>query len=329
MKRSTALAVSVTLAVSSGVVGFTADHAHAQRTVTISVLHGDDRPQATIWYRFRDIVEDELPGEYNFRIVTNAALGGERETAEGVRLGSIQGGMSTLANMSSWLPEAQVFDMPYVFEDASHINAVVQGDVGQSILEGLADEGFRALGYVIYGARHLISTQPIREPADVQGMPMRVIESPLHMGLWEHLGANATPVPIPEAYGAMETGVVEAMDFTKTGYESFRLYEVAPYFSLTGHIWSLGVLYFSDDFWQSLPDDHQSVFEEAAHSVITLFNEETEVEHEESIARTEEQGATIIEIDREQWESAIRPFWEEFADNVGGLELIEEIAETR
>lgn len=325
--KSTRISSAISMLVAAGLLlGFLGSHAHAQRTVTISVLHGEDRPQAKIWYRFRDIVEEELPGEYSFRIVTDAALGGERATAEGVRLGSIQGGLSTLANMSSWVPRAQIFDMPFIFEDSAHIQRVVKGEIGQSILEDLADEGFRALDYIVYGSRNVISTKPVRTPADIQGTPMRVIESPLHVGLWEVLGARPTPVPVTEAYGALETGVVEMMDFTKTGYESFRLYEVAPYFSLTGHIWALGVLYFSEDFWQSMPQAHRDVFASAADSVVGRFNVETEQEHLDAIERVKEHGVEIIEVDRSVWQEASRPFWDSFADNVGGLDLVEEIA---
>jgi TRAP-type transport system periplasmic protein len=307
--------------------GAIAGPAEAQRTVTISVLHGDDRPQAHIWHRFRDAVDEALPGDYDFRIVTGAALGGERETAEGVRLGSIQGGMSTLANMSAWYRPAQVFDMPFVLDGPEHIDAVARSDIGQSVIDGLVDEGFRGLGFVVYGARHLISTAPIRTPADVQGRNKRVIESPLHIELWRTLGANPTPVPIPEAYGALETGVVEMMDFTKTGYESFRLYEVAPYFTETAHIWSVGVLYFSEEFWQSLPEDHRAIFAQTAEAVIPLFNEATEQEHLDSMERVQQHEVEIIVVDRGEWREAILPFWESYADNVGGIDLVRRIAD--
>lgn len=298
----------------------------AQRTVIISVLHGPERPQAQFWKHFADIVEKKLPGEYDFRIVANGALGGERETAEGVLLGSIQGGLSTLGNMSHWLPKAQVFEMPYLFKGREQIKAVTHSEIGQSILDGLVSKGFRALGYINYGERDLVSTRPIKTPEDVRGLKMRVIQSPLHVSLWRFLGASPTPIPVTETYSALQTGVVDMMDFTKLGYYDFHLYEVAPYFTETGHIWSLGVVYFSENFWQSLPEAHREVFRAAAKAVIPIFNHKTQEEQVQALAHAKKEGAKIIKPDREVWKKAVLPFWQAYAKNVGGIDFVNSIA---
>src|SRR5690625_4757893 len=126
--------------------------ADAQRPVTIASLLGADKPETLVWTYIGARLEQRLPGEFNLRIATDASLGGEREVAEGARLGSIQGSLSTLANMSAWDPEGQVFDMPFIFRDADHVDRVMQGPIGEEFRELYLEQGFRVLGYVNYSS---------------------------------------------------------------------------------------------------------------------------------------------------------------------------------
>lgn len=97
--------------------------AQAATPVVAASLLGDDKPETLVWMHIRDAVERELPGRFAFNIVPNAALGGEKEVMEGVRLGSIQASLSTLSNLSTWAPQTQLFDLPFLFRDAAHLEA--------------------------------------------------------------------------------------------------------------------------------------------------------------------------------------------------------------
>lgn len=301
----------------------------APTTLTIASLLGEDKPETKVWVRMGEILEEKIPGQFELRIATDAALGGEREVAEGVRLGSIHGSLSTLANMSSWVSEAGVFDMPFIFRDEAHIDAVMNGPIGDEFRDRFLAEGFRVLGYISYGSRHLLAKEPVDSPADVQGVRIRVIESALHMGLWNTLGAQPTPIPIPEVYNALQTGVVDMMDLTKSAYVGFRLHEVVPYLVETGHITALGVIYVSEDFFQGLSDEQQQAFIEAGAQAAPYFNELMAADHNSSMDRALAEGGHIVEVDRSQWQAAIEPFWESFAPNVGGMEMVRRIVDTQ
>jgi TRAP-type C4-dicarboxylate transport system substrate-binding protein len=269
--------------------------------MTVGVIYSIDRPQGQVWTRMQELVDAELPGALKFNIVPDGALGGEKEEVEGVRLGSIQAGLSTLANMTTWVPEAALFEA----------------------------QGFKVFGFITYGARHVISKDPITGPEDVKGKNMRVLQSPLHIELWSSLGANPTPVPITEAYNALGSGVVDYMDMTMSGYRALKLYEVVPNFSRTSHIWALGVMYMGLPFWESLTPEQQAALESAAAEAIPYFNELAAAEQEAALADTLEQGATVIEQDVSAWQAAMEPFWESYADNVGGIEKVRAVANTQ
>ncbi len=293
---------------------------------TIAVIYGPEKPQALIWKRFAEIVNRELPGEFDFNIVTDGALGGEKETTEGIRLGSIHGALSTVANLTTWVPEGALFDMPFMFRDQAHIDAVMTGEIGDGFKALYANQGFKVFGFITYGARHVIAKEPIRTPGDAAGKKMRVLQSPLHIDLWKSLGANPTPVPITEAYNALQTGVVDYMDMTMSGYQALKLFEVVPYFSKTAHIYALGAMYMSKSYWDSLTDRQKQVFEAAAADSIPYFNGLAAAEQEASLAKAVENGATVVEVDGAVWQKAMEPFWESYAPKVGGMDKIRAVS---
>jgi len=299
--------------------------AQTPKNMTISVIYGPEKPQSKIWYRFRDLVEEKLPGQFEIKVVTDGALGGEKETTEGIRLGSVHGALSTLANLTTWVPEGALFDMPFMFRDLEHIQKVMTGPTGDEYKALYEAQEFKVLGFIVYGSRHVISKEPIRVPADVKGKKMRVLQSPLHIDLWKSLGANPTPVPITEAYNALQTGVVDYMDMTKSGYQALKLFEVVPFLTETNHIWALGAMYIGKSYWDGLTAEQQAAMQAAADEAIPYFNELAAGEQDASLAKTVEGGAEVVKPDVKAWQAAMAPFWESYADKVGGIEKVKAI----
>lgn len=318
--------IRTTAAVGAGLVFAPAiiGRAQAQTTLTVASLLGDDKPETLIWHRIRDLVEQKLPGQFNFNIVGNAALGGEKEVAEGIRLGSVQASLSTVSALSGWVPEVQLLDLPFLFRDAAHVRATVTGETGADLKEKLADQNFVVADFINYGARHLLTKEPVTRPGQLSGKRIRVIQSPLHTKLWSAFGATPVGIPIPETYNALQTGLADAMDLTKSAYAGFRLYEVVPYLTETGHIWASGVVYFAAPFWNGLDDEQKQVFQEAASAGAVHFNELIVADEERSMTLAAEHGGKVLQpADRAAWEEGAHGVWQDFADIVGGRDKIE------
>jgi len=304
--------------------------AHAQRVMTVASLLGEDKPETRVWVRFRELVNARLPGRFDIRIVPNAALGAEREVAEGVRLGSVQGTLLTLAALSSWVPEAQLMDLPFLFRDRADVARVLAAPVGAELRARIDAAGFHVLGPVIYGARHLLAKAPVARPAELAGKRIRVIQSPLHTELWRALGANPTPIPITETYNALKTGVVDMMDLTVSAYAGFKLYEVVPVVIETGHIWSVGVLTLGQRFWASLSPEEQAVFTAAGAEASAYFDELMVADEAASAKEARARGARFVApADRAAWEAAARPVWEAFAPKLGGMDKVQAVLNAR
>lgn len=299
----------------------------APRALTVASLLGDDKPETKIWVKVRDLVEAKLPGRFDFRIVGNAALGGEKEVAEGIRLDSVQASLSTLSALSAWVPETQLFDLPFVFRDRDHVRRATTGPIGNEFKAKLTDQGFVTLGFVNYGARHLLAKEAVTTPGGVAGKRIRVIQSPLHVELWKAYGALPTPIPITETYNALKTGVVDMMDLTKSAYAGFRLYEVVPYLIETAHIWATGAVYLSAGFWNSLADDEKAVFAAAISEASTYFDTLMEADEITSMEAAKAAGGQMIAPeDRAAWVKGAEGVWTSLTPKVGGIERIKALA---
>jgi tripartite ATP-independent transporter DctP family solute receptor len=299
----------------------------AGRPVTVASLLGEDKPETKIWRRVTEKLNTSAPGRFDLRVVPNAALGGEKEVAEGLRLGSVQASLFTISALSSWVPDGQLLDLPFLFRDRAHLKRVLAGPLGEELKRKYEAQGFVVLGFINYGARHLLAKEPLTTPASVKGKRIRVIQSPLHTELWSGLGAYPTPIPIPETYNALKTGVVDCMDLTKSAYVGFKLHEVVPYLIETGHIWATGVVAVSASFWKGLSAEDKAAFAAAAAEGAGYFDELIIADEDASMAKAKAEGGKVVQPeDRPGWEAGARKVWASFAPKLGGLEKIEAIA---
>jgi TRAP-type C4-dicarboxylate transport system substrate-binding protein len=223
------------------------------------------------------------------------------------------------------VPESQIFDLPFLFRDAAHLRHVAEGEEGARLKQRFAENGYIAPSFINYGARHLLAKEPLVRPNELSGLRMRVIQSPLHVELWKGFGAVPAAIPITETYNALTTGVVSAMDLTKSAYAGFRLYEVVPFLVETRHIWASGVVCFAASFWNGLSHEEREVLETATRESAVYFNRL--IEEDERASAAIAAGASIIQPeDRPEWEAKGRRVWPLMAEAVGGMERIQRIA---
>ncbi|NWJ23672.1 TRAP transporter substrate-binding protein [Rhizobium sp. RM] len=296
------------------------------RNVTVASLFADDKPETKIWLKISELVEAKLPGRFKFNIVRSGALGGEKEVAEGVRLGSIQASLSTVSSLSGWVPELQILDLPFLFRDGEHVRRVVTGDTGADLKSKLASQQFVAVDFINYGARHLLTKEPVTKSVELEGKKIRVIQSPLHTKLWSAFGTTPVGIPITETYNALATGVADAMDLTKSAYAGFKLYEVVPYMTETGHIWASGVVYYGAAFWSQLDDEEKKVLSDASREGALYFNQLIVEDEAKSVELALSKGGKLLKPeDYDAWQKGAQGVWQDFAGTVGGIDRIHAI----
>ncbi len=267
-------------------------------------------------------------GEIDVQVFPNSQLGGEKEMAEGMRLGSVCGAPVNVSVLSVWVPEGQLFDMPFLFRDDGHAYRVLAGTVGKQMAAKYDAHGFKVVGFLVNGTRHPMSKTAIITPDDVKGKKLRVIQSPLHIELWKMLGANPTPIAFPEIYNSMQTGVVDAMDNAKTTYWASKFYEVAPHVTDLGHIYSISAVAFSNIFWKRLSPAQQAIVQSAAAEGIKMQDKLIAEGDEEAMKKAVAVGTKYHKVDKAPWQKAMMPIYSSWASKVGGMEMIKAVQDT-
>jgi len=305
-----------------------ATHAQAKITCKFGVLGNVEFPGTIGMQRMADRINAESKGAIEMQVFPNAQLGGEKEMAEGIRLGSVCGAPVNVSVMSIWVPEGQLFDMPFLFRDDGHAYRVLAGDVGKKIAAMYEPHGFKVVGFLVNGTRHPLGKFPILTPDDIKGKKIRVLQSPLHVELWKMLGANPTPIAFPETYNALQTGVVDAMDNAKTTYWLQKFYEVGLHFTDLGHIYSISAVGFSLNFWKRLSPELQAIVQSAASEGIKLQDKLIADGDEEAMAKAVAAGAKYHKVDKTPWRNAMMPIYTSWAPKVGGMEMIKAVQDT-
>ncbi len=226
-------------------------------------------------YQAFSMIETEIEANSNGRIDVQhqpgAALGGDRELMESLMLGDIQFVPVSTSGAVQFVPEFAVFEIPYVFpSDTKQLRAVLNDSEYTKALEDtLASKGLTFGKFYNGGFRQLTtSSVPVRTPDDISSnnLRIRVIENPYPVAIWKAIGAAPTPIAFPELYGALQQGVVDGQENPFGHILSQRFYEVQSYLSTTSHILLANVNLINKEWYDSLPDDLQTVVDDALAS---------------------------------------------------------------
>lgn len=286
----------------------------------------DDHPKVIAFRKFADLVKERTNDEVQVTVFPANQLGGEMEAAEGIKLGSVQMGALTTSVLTPWVPELQVIDLPFIFRNDEHVFAASEYLVDR-LSPNFEAQGFKLLGFTLNGARQPMSTFPIKTPEDIKGKKMRVIQSPLHVSLWKSVGANPVPIPAPEIYTSLQTGVVDFFDNTPTNYLTYKFHEVAPFYTDLSHIYALGAWIVDKQWFDKLPEAHQKVVMDTAVEILPELHTSLKAMDKAALDETVKRGATVIPVeDKAPWQKLMLPIWDDYGKKIpGGEEMIKDI----
>lgn len=303
-----------------------------KRTVKIASVVANDTPASqSIRNTFIPYIEDNLPGEYDIQMYDSGVLGNEPDTYAYTKDGSVD--LSILgSSMYDEIPYMLATDFPFMFRDVEHAKNAYLNEFGDILSENVEEsqEDVSLLSVMPNGARAFSSNYPLQSVDDFKGQSMRMPNNPIHVGLAESLGANVVIMDQGEVFTSLEQGVVDGQDNPLTTVRNEGWYEVQNYVYETNHIIAALNLFASNEFLDSIPDEHRIVFEEAAE----LANEEAWNNYVESIETDkeflQEEGIEIKEMtdsEREEMIDAIQPFYDEIDSEYDWAEDIRETVE--
>ncbi|MBO6510688.1 MAG: TRAP transporter substrate-binding protein [Roseibium sp.] len=324
-RRSVLKGVGVAAALSMSMLG---QHAlAADKTIRVASVTGPSHHHNISLRWFADQVAARDVG-LNIEVLDGAQLGGERDYIEGMMLGSIQMAQVSTAPVSSFIPEFDLFSLPYLIRDTDHFKAVVSGSVGDKYNDLAEQRGLKILAWFDNGYRNVFNkVRPIVTPEDMDGLKIRVMESPLMVNTVNAMGGSATPMSYSELYTALEQGVLDGGENAAGNVLNDRFYEVSNYLSMTQHFRPPGIVAISKATWDGLTAEQQSVLiEEGAR----LQDYEIELTAEVGAKALEElkaKGMEVNDANVDAFRARMDPVYEDFKSK-HGAELLEAVQNT-
>ena len=266
--------------------------------------------------RFRDLMLERTGGRFRVVIYPSGQLGGERVAFEQIQVGAVHMAITGTPVLSGWVPEGQMFDLPFLFENRDHGLAVMNGPVGDWWRELLLERtGVRSLGFLDYGFRHVYNRRrPVETPGDLAGLKLRVLQNATYLAAYSALGVQATPMNYGEVYSALQQGVIDGGEANAIGFVSSRLYEVARFYSFTSITYNPITLLVNEPFYRALPEDMREIVDRSAADALAYQSEVARRMEADAIAQMRAAGVQISRPDLAPFAPAVRPrIWNELA----------------
>ncbi len=281
--------------------------------------------------RFAELVKERSNGRILVTVYPDGQLGkGERELLESVQQGTIDIYVGSTGPIGGFNPSIGILDIPFLFHDYGHVDKVLDGPVGQQLLDDLEKAQFKALAFWENGFRNLTNSRKgVRAPADARGLKIRTMENKVHMAAWKAVGANPVPMAWGEVYMALQQKTIDGQENPVAVIHSAKIHEVQKFLSLTQHVYSPAVLIVSLKKWQSMPGPDREMLLKTAREVAQYQRKLGRDMEEKQIAELSERGMKVERnIDKAAWRRAMQPVISEVAGQYG-KEKVESILGTR
>jgi tripartite ATP-independent transporter DctP family solute receptor len=325
MKRFLAVLV-LTVIAAAGMGGSVA----AQQKIVIKVAH-----HAPVTYpyqdgalKFKEVAERLSNGRLDVQVFGGAQLGGERDLLEGIRLGTLHMavGAGALANFA---PAYNVVQLPFLIKNQEHMVKIAEGPAGKLLAQRIEEQGgYKVLGYFSTGDSGIQTVKaPVRTPADLKGVKIRVMENPALIESMRALGANPTPMPFPEVYTSMKQGVVEGATIDYTALWTTKVYEAVKFVTEPGfHILAEPrPLLISAKFFASQPAEVQQWIAQAGAEAAVYERSLFKDRQGKAIEDLKAKGIQFAKMDERAFLETMRPVWQKVAAQYKADDLLDAI----
>jgi tripartite ATP-independent transporter DctP family solute receptor len=246
---------------------------------------------------FAEQVEKNSGGKMKVRAVGAAALGPDVQMQQALIGGAQEMMVGSTATLVGITKEMALWDTPFLFNNAKEADAILDGPIGQKVMDKLQDKGLVGLAYWENGFRNMTNNKrPITKMEDFDGIKLRVMQNNVYLESFRKLGANAVPLPFSELFSALETRTVDGQENPYNTILSSKFFEVQKYLSVTNHVYSPWIVLVSKKWWDTLSKDEQKVLLDAARASREFERRDTREEAGRALAELKAKGMQINEL---------------------------------
>lgn len=292
-------------------------------------LFDNDHAYTKTLIKFSELVNEYYDGEVAFDLRGNSELGIEPDYVNFLTQGiAIDYAIIAPSNLARFAPAVPIMDMPFVFRDLEHWNAVLSSDVLKPLETAMLEKAdLLVIGYAGGGTRNLISNKVISNIEELEGHKMRVMGAPIQARVFEAISAAPAAIAYSEVYNAIQTGVVDGLENESASLLQYKFFEVAPNITLTQHSITVRPIIFSNKSFKKLPEDLQAAIMKAGKEAGDYGREIESREDGEKLQQMADAGQIEIQEfdDREKLLELVIPVQDAYAEELGAVDLLEAI----
>jgi len=284
------------------------------------VTNTDKHPKGIAAALLEERVNEEMNGKACMEVYPNSSLYDDDKVLEAMLAGDVQLAAPSLSKFETFTKKFRLFDLPFVFEDVGAVDRFQQSEDGQALKESMKRRGLLGLAFWHNGMKQLSASKPLITPEDAVGLKFRIQPSDVLQAQFEAIGANPQKMAFSEVYGALQTGVVDGQENTWSNIYGQKFFEVQDGITETNHGIIDYLVVSSVEFWDGLPEDVREQFGTILAEVTEARNAESSAVNEQNKQYVIEAGGEVRTLDAEQrqaWVDAMKPVWEQFADDIG------------
>jgi tripartite ATP-independent transporter DctP family solute receptor len=269
-------------------------------------------------------LQKQTDGRLSIEIYPSMQLGGEKEMIEQAQVGALAMARISVGPMGPLVPELNVFNLPYLFRDTAHMEAVIDGPIGDELLQKLTDHptaGLVGLCWMNAGSRNVYNSQrPVRSAEDLHGLKIRMMGNPIFVDTMNAMGGNGVSMGFDQLINGLQTGVIDGAENNYPTYSSGQHYRYAKYYSRTEHLMIPEILVFSKRIWSELSPDDQALIMRLAKEAQQRQRQLWYAEEEKALADMKAHGVEVVEVtDKEALRASVKPVWDKYSGQLGDL----------
>ena len=277
-------------------------------------------------------LEKATNGRLSIQMYPSMQLGGEKEMIEQAQIGALQIARVSTGPVGAVVDNLNVFNLPFVFRNTTHMRAVIDGPIGDRLLKEITDNpksGLIGLAWMDSGARSFYNkSKDIKTVEDLKGLKFRMMGNPIFVDTANALGANGVAMGMDQVMNALQTGVVDGAENNPPSYDSFGHVPVAKHYSLTEHLIIPEILVFSRKSFDALSKEDQALVmkfgKETQLDERKLWDERTKV----AMDKIKAAGVNVITIaDKKPFQDAVKPVWDKYGAKYA--DLVKQIQDTK
>jgi tripartite ATP-independent transporter DctP family solute receptor len=319
--------ILVAASVAVAAMTFALGSASAQQKLVLkaSDVHPEGYPTVAAVESMGKKLDKATNGRVTVQMFPSMQLGGEKEAIEQAQVGAIALARVSVGALGPVVDDLNVFNMPYVFRNTEHMRKVIDGQIGQDLLDKVTNSGKGLVGlcWMDAGARSFYDTKhPIKTMADLKGLKVRVMGNPMFVDMANSMGANGIAMGYDQVFTSLQTGVIDGAENNPPSFVFDNHYQVAKYYTIDEHLIVPEMLVMSKKIFDSMSKDEQADVKKFAREAQMEERKLWDVYEQQAMEKAKKAGIQIIHVsdaEKKKFQEAVKPVWDKYGPKYAAM----------